>query len=287
MRFKMPDIIRNYDNKNQPLVDADNEILSLTYFNLIKLSKAQEFTNKLDGFESVYVVMTGNCDIEVNGQLFENVGQRKDIFSGQADSVYIPANASVKVKANADGTEIAIAGGKCDTEYEPFRVKPEEVEMVDVGSLETHSRRRIYHVLGHNAQGRAGNLLVSELYCDGGCWCGYPPHKHDEDIKNDKGQFDETAFEELYHYRYNPQTGFGAQFVFSENEPTIYMVRNGDTLVIDKGYHPNATSPGHLEYIFTVLVGHTQRSLIQNFKQEHRHLMDTIPGIKSMRDKFK
>ena len=51
--------------------------------------------------------------------------------------------------------------------------------MVEVGSADTHSRRRIFHILGQNAAGRAGRLLVSELYGDAGCWSGYPPHKHD------------------------------------------------------------------------------------------------------------
>ena len=47
------------------------------------------------------------------------------------------------------------------------------------------------------------------------------------------------------------------------------------------------TSPGHQEYIFTVLVGRTQRSLLQNFEPQHRHLMAKIPGIQAMRDKYR
>ena len=41
------------------------------------------------------------------------------------------------------------------------------------------------------------------------------------------------------------------------------MTREGDTFCFDSGYHPTATSPGHAEYIFTILVGKTQRSLVQ------------------------
>ena len=47
------------------------------------------------------------------------------------------------------------------------------------------------------------------------------------------------------------------------------------------------TSPGHEAYIFTVLVGKERRSLIQYFDPKHAHLMDIIPGIGAMRDKFK
>ena len=57
--------------------------------------------------------------------------------------------------------------------------------------------------------------------------------------------------------------------------------------LLDKGYHPTVTSPGHEEYIFTILVGKTRRGLVQNFKEEHRHLMRGIPGIQDMVNKFK
>ena len=279
----MPDLIRQYDNKNQPIITPKTGILSSTYFNLVRLKKGEEHGAMIEGFETLYAVLSGNAEIEVNGTPFKDVGRRQDIWSGKADSVYAGAGAVVRVRANQDGTEVAVAGGVCDKTFPPFRVLPEEVEVVDVGSSETHSHRRIFHLLGHNGLGRAGNLLVSELYADSGCWSGYPPHKHDED----SGKM-ETAHEEVYHFRFRPETGFGAQFAFQpDGSSQCFMTQNGDTFLLDKGYHPTVTSPGHEEYIFTILVGKTQRGLVQNFKKEHRHLMRGIPGIQDMVNKFK
>ena len=279
----MPDLIRRYDNKNQPIITPKTTILASTYFNLVHLEKGQEYEAKVEGFETLYAVLSGNIDIEVNGTSFRNVGQRQDIWSGKADSVYVGSGAAVRVHANQDGTEVAVAGGVCDKAFPPFRVLPEEVEMVDVGSIETRSHRRIIHLLGQNGNGRAGNLLISELYCDHGCWSGYPPHKHDAD----QGSA-ETAHEETYHFRFRPETGFGAQLAFQpDGSSQCFMTRNGDTFLLDKGYHPTVTSPCHEEYIFTILVGKTQRGLVQNFKEEHRHLMSGIPGIQDMVNKFK
>ena len=279
----MPDLIRQYDNKNQPIITPETAILSSTYFNLLRLKKGEEHGTKIEGFETLYAVLSGNVEIEVNGTPFKDVGRHQDIWSGKADSVYAGAGAVVRVRANQDGTEVAVAGGVCDKTFPPFRVLPEEVEMVDVGSVETRSHRRIFHLLGQNGNGRANNLLVSELYCDHGCWSGYPPHKHDED----QGTV-ETAHEEVYHFRFRPETGFGAQFAFQpDGSSQCFMTRNGDTFLLDKGYHPTVTSPGHEEYIFTILVGKTQRGLVQNFKEEHRHLMRGIPGIQDMVNKFK
>jgi 5-deoxy-glucuronate isomerase len=197
--------------------------------------------------------------------------------------VYVTAGATVRVRANCEGTEVAVAGGVCERAYPPFRIPPEEVEMVDVGSPETRSHRRIFHLLGQNGLGRAGNLLVSELYCDDGCWSGYPPHKHDED----RGTA-ETAHEEVYHYRFRPESGFGAQLSFQpDGSSKCVMTRNGDTFLLDRGYHPTVTSPGHEEYIFTILVGKQQRGLVQHFKEDYHYLMGRIPGIRDMVEKFK
>ncbi len=48
---------------------------------------------------------------------------------------------------------------------------------------------------------------------------------------------------------------------------------------------------GHLltfaGFIFTILVGRRQRSLVQYFEPVHRPLMAKIPGIQAMRDKFR
>jgi len=278
----IPEIIRHYDNENAPIVEGGDGTLELTYFNLLKLSEGQHVTGRLEGFESVFVPLSGCCDVTVDGQTFEGVGGRESVWSGKADSVYAPSGSRVTLRALSE-LEVAVAGGVCEHAHAPFRVPPEAVEMVAVGSSATKSRRRIFHILGQNAEGRAGNLLVSELYAEEGCWSGYPPHKHDAERGDE-----ESCHEELYHYRFRPETGFGAQLVFFEDGTSqAFMTCHGDTFLLDRGYHPTVTSPGHEGYIFTVLVGKHRRSLIQHFKEEHRHLMEKIPGIQAMRDKFR
>jgi 5-deoxy-glucuronate isomerase len=279
----MPDLIRRYDNKNQPIITPKTTILSSTYFNVVHLRKGEQYQATVEGFETLYTVLSGNVDVEVGGAPFKDVGRRKNIWSGNADSVYAGSGAAVRVRGNQDGTEVAVAGGLCDKTYPPFRILPTEVEMVEVGSIETRSHRRIFHLLGQNGNGRAGNLLISELYCDHGCWSGYPAHKHDAD----QGAA-ETNHEETYHYRFRPDTGFGAQLCFQpDGSSQCFMTRNGDTFLLDRGYHPTVTSPGHEEYIFTILVGKTKRGLVQNFHKDFHYLMAGIPGIQDMVNKFK
>ncbi len=285
----MPQLLHARDHLNQPLVEPRRGPLTLCYFNLLRLPAGESLTVEQTECELLAVVLSGRADIAAGAQEFKNVGRRADIWDGPADSVYCGTCPRVTVRALRDDTEVAIAGGLCPQPFAPFRVTPEDVEMVEVGSPDTHSRRRIFHILGQNAAGRAGNLLVSELYGDAGCWSGYPPHKHDTENPPE-----ETDFEEIYHYRYRPENGFGAQFCYEEQAgcpaaapPQVVMTRHGDTFLIDRGYHPTLRAPGHEGYIFTILVGRHQRSLIQSFEPQHRHLMAKIPGIQAMRDKFK
>jgi len=273
-------LIRAFDNKNKAILAGDKPVERI-HFNLVRLAEGETYRYRLPRFESVVVPMAGTCDLAVDSESFPALGCRPSIWDGKADAVYAGPDSEVAIVAQSS-CEIAIAGGLWDRRMAPFRIRPEEVDMVDVGSNETKSRRRIFHILGQNGAGRAGNLLVSELYADEGCWSGYPPHKHSTD------QPGETAHEEVYHWRFNPATGFGAQLWYSpEGDSTAYMTRDGDTFAFSAGYHPTVTSPGHAAYIFTILVGRTGRSLIQNFDSTHRHLMDRIPGIAAMREKFK
>ncbi len=273
-------MIRAFDNGNEPILSA-SEPAKLIHFNLVKLPAGGVHSYRLADFETAIVPLAGSCDVDVDGVKFGGVGGRTCVWTGPADSVYAGPGTQVKITALGD-CEIAIAGGRWSKAMAPFRVAPEEVDMVDVGSNETKSRRRIFHILGNRQADRVGRLLVSELYADEGCWSGYPPHKHDTD------QPGETAHEELYHWRFDPPSGFGTQLWYEEGEePHAHVTRSGDTFAFSTGYHPTATSPGHASYIFTILVGKTQRSLVQNFEEAHRSLMAKIPGIDAMRAKFR
>lgn len=269
----------------------EGEGLELVYFDLLRLSAGEERVLDLPGFEIHLVPFSGHMNVEIGAHRFDGVGGRASVWDGHADSVYAGSGQPILIHALTD-LELAVAGGATGQRFEPFPVPPEEVRCVEVGSSETKSRRRICHLLGQNAAGRAGNLLVSELYAEEGCWSGYPPHKHDMDRSGVNGEGNErpveTDHEELYHFRYRPETGFGAQFNYYEGEePRVEMVRHGDSFLIPGGYHPTVSSPGHEEYIFTILVGRTRRGLVQHFEPAHLHLTEVIPGIQAMRDEFK
>src|SRR5260221_3627892 len=106
----MPQIIRSYNNRNKPIVNG-GPITPLIYFNLLHLSRGQEYHAALADFEMVQVVLKGQCEITIDNTRFDYVGQRLDIWSGNADSVYAGAGAQVKIVALKDETEVADDGG--------------------------------------------------------------------------------------------------------------------------------------------------------------------------------
>ena len=281
----MPYHIRPYDNQNKPIVDVDNSWTPLIYFNDVRLEQGARHDFQLEGHESVCVVVSGTVSIEVAGERFAGVGTREELFAGKPDAVYVPLGAAASIVAESHQAEVFVAGGKTEEQHVPFRVSPDDVDPVQYGSDDTKTHRKIYHVLGKNVAGRTGNLLVSELFTVGeGGWSGFPPHKHH--IERPPVESD---FEEVFHYRFNPAHGFGAQFTYvgDDDYGPVFHVKNGSTIVLDKSYHPSVAAPGYQMYYFTVLCGRYQRSLIQYFHPTHEYQVHTIPGLKDMIAKFK
>ena len=86
--------IAPYDNKNQPIVDINDQLVPLNYFNIVKLSKGQAFEYQVPGYETCIAPATGTVDVEVEGISFASLGNRSvDVWDGEPEGVYIPVGA--------------------------------------------------------------------------------------------------------------------------------------------------------------------------------------------------
>ena len=278
--------IAPYDNLNKPIVDIDNEFVPLNYFNIVKLKKGEVFEYSISGYETCIVPATGTVSVDIEGKTFDQLGNRGiDVWDGEPEGAYVPVGAKVRIVCQSNKTETFIAGAKYDKVLEPFDVRKAEIDLVQYGSDETKTHRKIKHILGANQHGKVGRLLVSELFTVGeGGWSGFPSHKHDTDRLPDETRHDET-----YNFRFKPNYGSGLQMLQrEENKPgDAYHIMDGSTMLIDKGYHPCAVLPGYEMYYFTILGGLSQRSLKQYFQPTHEEQLHTIPGIMDMVAKFK
>lgn len=278
--------IAPYDNSNQPIVDVDHPLVPLNYFNIVKLPRGETFDYQITGYETCVVPATGTVQVETGGETFTDIGKRgADVWDGEPEGVYVPSGAAARITCLSDSAEVFVAGARHDAVLKPFTIRADDLDVVQYGSDDTKTHRKIKHILGANHHDRVGRLLVSELYTVGeGGWSGFPSHKHDTDRLPDETRHDET-----YNFRFRPNYGSGLQMLQRvDNEPgEAYHVVDGSTVLIDKGYHPCCVLPGYEMYYFTILGGLSQRSLKQYFQPTHAEQLKTIPGIMDMVAKFK
>jgi len=278
--------IAPHDNQNKPIVDVDHDLVPLNYFNIVKLKQGETFDYQVAGYETCIVPATGTIDVDIEGATYPKLGNRGvDVWDGEPEGVYVPTGAHARMTCVSDTTEVFIAGAKYDKVLEPFDVRGDGIDLVQYGSDDTKTHRKIKHILGANQHGKVGRLLVSELYTVGaGGWSGFPSHKHDTDRLPDESRHDET-----YNFRFRPNYGSGLQMLQREdNKPgDAYHIMDGSTVMIDKGYHPCCVLPGYEMYYFTILGGLSQRSLKQYFQPTHAEQLHSIPGIMDMVAKFK
>jgi 5-deoxy-glucuronate isomerase len=278
--------IAPFDNQNCPIVDIEDGTVPLNYFNIVKLTKGQAFEYQVPGYETCIAPATGSVDVEVEGFKVASLGGRvEDVWGGEPEGVYVPSGAKAVMACLSDTAEVFVAGAKFDQVLDPFAVRADEIDLVQYGSDETKTHRKIKHILGQKQHGKVGRLLVSELFTVGaGGWSGFPSHKHDTDRLPTETRHDET-----YNFRFKPNWGSGVQMLQREdNKPgEAYHIVDGSTICLDSGYHPCCVLPGYEMYYFTILGGLSQRSLVQYFQPTHAYQIETIPGIKDMIAKFK
>lgn len=275
-----------YDNSNKPIVGPGHELVPLNYFNIVKLSAGESFDYAVPGYETCIVPATGTVTVETGGETFADIGKRGvDVWDGEPEGVYVPSGTQARITCQSDAAEVFVAGAKYDEPLKPFAVRAGDLDVVQYGSDDTKTHRKIKHILGAQYHDRVGRLLVSELYTVGqGGWSGFPSHKHDTDRLPEETRHDET-----YNFRFRPNYGSGLQMLQRvDNEPgDAYHIVDGSTVLIDKGYHPCCVLPGYEMYYFTILGGLSQRSLKQYFQPTHAEQLHTIPGIMDMVAKFK
>ena len=88
-----------FDNKNQPIVNVDNDRVPLNYFNIVKLSLGEEYSYQLVDFESCVVPATGRVSVAVDGTQIAEVGLRtEDVWDGEPEGVYVPTFMACKIR---------------------------------------------------------------------------------------------------------------------------------------------------------------------------------------------
>lgn len=241
--------------KSPPLTPGYTSIAALKYltFGRLHLNSAQRtYQAKTDGTEVALDVFSGRCTVKVNDQVFE-AGGRTDAFDGPPSAVYIPPGTSYEVEGEAlIGVFSAPASG---VSQPPVVVPRAEVVTLQIGR--ENWTRTVFTAIGENIA--AAKLLLGETLNPPGNWSSSPPHKHDRYQPPN-----EVPMEEIYYFQVKPAQGFGFMRVYSDPADETpfdeaYVVEDGDTVVIPRGYHPVVAGPGYQLHYTWALAGEERR----------------------------
>ena len=229
-------------------------------FARLSLSKGQQHSAKAQEREYVLDVFSGTATIAVeiaNGQrqVFSDVGARADVFSGPPVMVYLPPRSSFEITAASETFDAGIFSAPSTATAPPALLAGSAVIARQAGR--DNWQRTVYSALAENVP--AQRLLAGETLNPPGNWSSYPPHKHDR-----SNPPLEAILEEVYFFRTQPAQGFGLMWTYTvaddpEGFSTVFVVEDGDTVLLPKGYHPVVAAPGYQLHYTWVLAGEERR----------------------------
>ena len=208
-------------------ITPDNSLMKHLVYGRIILDQEESSANfSTGGLETGLICLSGECTLVTDGQTNS---------VGQYDSIYIPRDTEVEIKT-ATSVDLVECSAEVDNKYPLQVVRYSDVEKDSSLRFKTggpSTTRTVNITLGKNVE--AGRILAGFTTSEPGHWTSWPPHEH------------AAMLEELYVYYDMPAPAFGVQFVYTNpDEPEfIGVVRDGDAVIMPKGFHPNVSVPGH------------------------------------------
>ena len=236
-------------------------------FDVYRLRDGARVTCDTSGREGLAVMLSGRADLAFGDDRWTDVGSRASVFDGPPDSVYVPPGGELTVTATSETCEIALCWAPATRGVDPVMVRASEVRPFTRGSGVT--LRTIHNLLMEDRP--AESLLVTEVLTPGGNWSSYPPHKHDtDDLPR------ESLLEETYYHRTRRPEGFAMQLVYTDDRSVdeALMVRDGDVVLVPRGYHPVSAGPGYDLYYLNVMAGPHRRWVVTT-DPDHRWQLET------------
>ena len=153
------------------------------------------------------------------------------------DALYVPRDSDIEVEAANDeeGFDLAEVSAPVEKRYPAQFVSFSEVRQnpkLHIIAGQPPAERDMNVLIGSNV--KAGRIMAGVTFSRPGNWTSWPPHEHSR------------MLEEAYLYIDMPEPSFGVQFVYTDpqNPELVQVVREGDCVLMPKGYHPNVAAPG-------------------------------------------
>ena len=197
-----------------------------------------EFNNGTQ--ETALICLAGEADVTVGPERFK---------LAERDSAYIPRASTIQIKT-ASTVDIAEFSANVEGKYPLQIVRYSDVrndKSLHFTAGGAATTRDLNILIGKNVE--AGRLLAGLTISEPGNWTSWPPHEH------------AAMLEEMYVYTQMPAPAFGIQFVYTDTkEPELAtIVRDGDAVLMPRGYHPNVAAPGHRIGFLWAMAAHREK----------------------------
>lgn len=229
-------------------------------FSRLQVEKGDRHSLSTGDREYVLDLFSGKATVSVttvgrSKEIYDKVGGRADVFAGLPVMIYVPPQSRVEIKADSEIFDMGIFSAPSQARVPPALLSGSTVTAKQVGR--DNWTRTVYSALAENVP--AERLLAGETLNPPGNWSSYPPHKHD---RSDPPR--EAVLEEIYFFRLKPAQGYG--FIWTYTAPddpqgfsNVFVVEDGDTVLLPKGYHPVVAAPGYQLHYTWVLAGEERR----------------------------
>jgi 5-deoxy-glucuronate isomerase len=184
-------------------------------------------TFRNEDHESGLVCLNGVAKVTTGGETFQLT---------RYDALYIPRDSEITVRADEkEGCDLAEISAPVANHYPLKFVAFSDVRKdpkLHVAAGKPPAERDLNVLIGANVE--AGRIMAGVTFSTPGNWTSWPPHEHSR------------MLEEAYLYIDMPSPAWGVQFVYTNPaEPELMqVVREGDCVLMPKGYHPNVAAPG-------------------------------------------
>lgn len=218
-----------------------------------------EWVGSTGNCEYVLDILSGVVSLEVGSPIsksFPEVGKRRDMFDGPPTSIYLPPGLDYRLNVVRPEVEIAVFSAiESGFKGHVTVIEPDQVRVSSEGR--DNWRWDVY--LAIDDKFPAGKLMAGEAITPSGNWSNIPSAKHDA-----FNPPDEFPMEEISHFRTLPKNGFGMIRIYTpRTDPTpvdeAYVVEDGDTVAIPRGYHPIVSAPGSVLHRTWAMAGQIRR----------------------------
>lgn len=171
------------------------------------------------------VCLNGTATVTADGESF---------VLNRYDALYIPRDSQVVVSTE-NGCDLAEISSPVEKKYPLQYISFEEIRKdpaLHFTAGKPPTERDLNILFGKNVQ--AGRIMAGVTFSSDGNWTSFPPHEHHD------------MLEEAYLYIDMPAPQWGIQMVYTDTKDPelVQVVREGDVVVMPKGYHPNVAAPG-------------------------------------------